>query len=377
MKGTRNRRQRGISLVELMVAMVVGLLLLSGVIQIFISSKATYETQERLARLQESGRFATMTLSRHLRMAGYVGCGGRGGSVFNNLAGFEDDVAYDFARGLYGSEFANTGPDDTDDDNPLDLGDDDLDDGSWSPALPADLTGNVTLGTDVLVVRGMAGRPVRALASESGNPIGSSNQFRVRHPNDFNGGDILMITDCRKSSIFQINTISHEAGDNRSVITRGGGNHTPGNEISSGPMPADQRYEHASEVARLETVAYYVGTDDGVPTLFRHVLSNPDGAAEPLIEGVENMQLLYGVDNNGNRSVDAYVTAADVEAADVWAEVIAVRFGLLVRSEQPVHDMPGTGGRLFSLAGTLVSVPDDNLQRQSFSGTVSLRNRAQ
>ena len=51
-------RSRGFSVIELMVAMAISLLLLGGVISIFVSSKSSYETNERLSRIQENGRFA-------------------------------------------------------------------------------------------------------------------------------------------------------------------------------------------------------------------------------------------------------------------------------------------------------------------------------
>ena len=66
-----NARQRGISLVEIMVALLLSLFLMGGVIQIYLSSKQTYRTQEGNSRLQENGRFAMEILSRQIRMAGY------------------------------------------------------------------------------------------------------------------------------------------------------------------------------------------------------------------------------------------------------------------------------------------------------------------
>jgi len=58
-----------------MVAMILTLILVSGVITIFISNKATYLTQDGLSRVQESGRFGLTFLSESLRWAGYSGCG--------------------------------------------------------------------------------------------------------------------------------------------------------------------------------------------------------------------------------------------------------------------------------------------------------------
>ena len=63
--------QHGFSLVELLVAMAIGLLLTAGVMQIFSSSKQTYRVQDNLSRLQESGRFAIIQVGNILRMTGF------------------------------------------------------------------------------------------------------------------------------------------------------------------------------------------------------------------------------------------------------------------------------------------------------------------
>ena len=69
---------KGFTLVEILIAMMIGLFLLAGVLQIFINSKQSYRMQEALARLQESGRFALDFLDRDIRMAGYRGCASPG-----------------------------------------------------------------------------------------------------------------------------------------------------------------------------------------------------------------------------------------------------------------------------------------------------------
>jgi len=65
-------RQWGLTLIEIMVALLIGAFLLAGVIQIFIVNKQTYRVQENLSRMQENGRFAMDYLSRYVRLAGYV-----------------------------------------------------------------------------------------------------------------------------------------------------------------------------------------------------------------------------------------------------------------------------------------------------------------
>jgi type IV pilus assembly protein PilW len=67
-------KQAGFSLVEIMIALLIGLFLMGGILQMFSASQQTYRMQSNLARLQENGRFALDFLARDLRMAGYWGC---------------------------------------------------------------------------------------------------------------------------------------------------------------------------------------------------------------------------------------------------------------------------------------------------------------
>jgi type IV pilus assembly protein PilW len=67
-------KQSGISLIEIMIALLIGLFLLGGILQMFSASQQTSRMQSNLARLQENGRFALDFLARDIRMAGYWGC---------------------------------------------------------------------------------------------------------------------------------------------------------------------------------------------------------------------------------------------------------------------------------------------------------------
>jgi type IV pilus assembly protein PilW len=101
-----SRHQRGIGLVEIMVALTLGLVLMGGVLQVFISNKQTYRMQEAHARLQENGRFAMEKLSRDIREAGYWGCASRSVSLTKtlNLLGDYRDYFYDFNVAVQGFE---------------------------------------------------------------------------------------------------------------------------------------------------------------------------------------------------------------------------------------------------------------------------------
>lgn len=68
------RVTRGFGLIEIMVAMVLGLIVSAGIVQIFIAAKTTYQSQNAAARMQEDARFVLSKLMQEIRMTGMYGC---------------------------------------------------------------------------------------------------------------------------------------------------------------------------------------------------------------------------------------------------------------------------------------------------------------
>ena len=66
-------RERGVSLIELLVALVIGSILILGALSVFIDSRATYRVNQSVSRMQENGLFALDEMARSLQLAGYWG----------------------------------------------------------------------------------------------------------------------------------------------------------------------------------------------------------------------------------------------------------------------------------------------------------------
>ena len=97
-------RVRGVTLVELMVGMALGLFLVGVMGTIFLGSKGTFQAQNHVARLQESARFSVDTVSADLRMAGFRGCRGLGvGTPLVNTLNTPTAFRYNFAQGVWAS----------------------------------------------------------------------------------------------------------------------------------------------------------------------------------------------------------------------------------------------------------------------------------
>src|SRR3990172_2134951 len=87
---------KGFSLVEMMVALTIGLIILAAISYIFVASRLTYSTQDNLSRLQENARFAVHYLTRDIHLAGFAGCTDDHTSIMNQLDNASSTFAFAF-----------------------------------------------------------------------------------------------------------------------------------------------------------------------------------------------------------------------------------------------------------------------------------------
>jgi type IV pilus assembly protein PilW len=262
--------QSGMTLIEIMIALLIGAFLLGGVLQIFVGSKQTNKMQEGLSRLQENGRFAMDFLAKDIRMAGYWGC--------ISQSNANTDVA-----------------------------------GTNNNAVNGD---NIDNGTDTITLRGALNETLAPITGACGT---------------------------------------------RDIA-----------------VPGEAFYTHPSS-----TISYRINNA---------VLERTDdlGVFQDLIEGIENMQILYGVDliplaaSVGDQTPNYYVTANNViapatgthKAAD-WSNVVSIRISLLaatVDDNLTAQPVPYTYN---GVTTTTVSVPPvtDRRMRRVFNATLAVRNR--
>lgn len=350
----------GFTLVELMVAVTIGLIILGAVAQIFATSSATYNVQEDLARAQESGRFAVDFLKRDLRMAGYAGC-------VNVTQAQNPDAAFTVNNRLNGTNFAtNFGG------QQHIAGFDYVSGTTWSPLLPANVfaAGEVRPETDVVAIRLGDTRGFR-LENDMANPTAALDI------QDFNGleqDDIVMLTDCNGIDIFQVSNVI-TPGNNDNIAHAASG--IPGNTDAN----LSQAYTDDAQLMKLWTRLYYIGTgSNGGPALFRKDLvkgnEGPGVAGQELVEGVESMHIVYGEDTTLDGSADIYRLPANI--TDI-SRVASVRISLLVRtltergaeSDQQTYDLLGDTTN----TSDDYDPTDDRRLRRMFTSTVQLRNQ--
>lgn len=361
------RRQRGVTLVELMISLLLGLLLTAGIIQVFAGNRVTYAFNDGLSRIQENARFSLDHIAYNARMAGYSGCLSDV-AIHNNLR-TEVDFRDDIVNGIQGHDFNGTGDNQTfvaAAANPAPSSNA----GNWSPPLPADLNNRVIPGSDVLVVRGISGT-----ASLLVSPFNTTTELITADPHDFLAGEVLVVSDCQKASIFQVTDITGSGSDVKLAHGDAAG-FSPGNAVAG--WTAEQDYGLGSEVARLHTLAFYVGRgEDGRPALYQMRLARQSSGtasafdAEELVAGIETMQVRYGIDSDNNGAVDTVVPAS---AVGDWSAVVSVEVTLLARA--PDEYGTETDTVVYRVGGTTGFRPaEDRRFRQVFSTTIGIRNR--
>lgn len=385
-------RQRGVSLIELMIAMAIGTLLLLGIVQVFSGTSNTFRANDALGRVQESGRFAMEFMRRDLRMAGHMGCINDRSHfapgvtpsfattmITNSTTATFDDAPFraQFHISLEGFEAKGSGVGDdlTLTDTPVAGSAAD-----WTPELPADLTGlggGLVSGSDIVVVRYFSSEAIRSYDTpgrfSSPDAVNSEIEFAadIHQPFPLRAGATYAVADCLRALVFQAS-----AFDGNTMQVQVGGL----NAQNLGAVAGS--FNRFREFFKAESTAFYVGISSttGEPALFRATLQT-DGTwrGEELVEGVENIQILYGADPDlWDRPTD-YLTAAGILAQtgsdlENWRGVVSIKLGMIVRS--PNTSSTPAPQESFSLLGTSIDPPDNSRQlRRSYENTIALRNR--
>ena len=337
---THRQKIRGLSLVEVMVAITISLILMAGAITLFVNNKVTYQVNDNLSRLQENARFAVDFMIHDLRMAGYFGCNNSIDKVTNT---FVDDAITDESSDL-GATIS-----------PLEGFNETL--GSWSPS-EDDVTSmqGLVANTDAITVRHLTGANTVVLD-------GNIGVLTVADLSTFAEDDAVAVSDCGGTDIFQIDTL---AGDTITPVS------TLSREYDTTGVATDPENPI---VSTLVAIRYYIGDDGDGPSLFREVIRNGDAQVERLIEGVESMHILYGVDDDADNVPDSYVQAGDALLSTVaqWESVVAVRIAMLLRTaEEYGQDIDANQ---YQLNDFTVNAANDRFKRRVFNTTVLLRNR--
>ena len=285
-----NKKQSGLTLIEIMIAVVISLILLAGVGQIYLSSKKTYRTTDALSRLQENGRFSLDFIVKSIRETDHMGCLYRKSTVFDGVSATNDNVV----AGLVNSDTITL----------------------------------ISASQDTMNVSSVAAAGASTIALDSAS--------------DFEDGDQILISDCEKGQTVTITSISG------STLT-----------IDS---PLKQAYSKRATVSKLITTIYSLGINvAGNPALF---MDDGSGVARELVEGIEDMQVQFGVDTDSNQVANYYVDPDSVSVSEM-NDVVSVKLSLAVRT---LTNNVAVQNRVYN------GVNDRRISK-NYVATVAIRNR--
>ncbi len=311
-------RQTGLSLVELMISMTIGLVLLLGITTLIVQQSSTRSEMEKSSRQIENGRYAMHILRDDIQLAGFYG-------------------EYSPASGVATAIPAN----------PCDPATATLGWDSAIPLVPVAIHGytadtaspscisNRVAGTPILVVR-RAETTITAVAA-------------------IDGSNYLQVSQCEPATApFVLTTVAA----NFTLTKRNCALNTP------------------SDLRKYLVRLYYLSTcnvcdtgGDTLPTLKMVEFVNGAATVIPLVEGIENMQFDYGIDTDGDGSPDSYTATP---AATAWANVMAVRVHLLARNNDPTTGY--TDPKTYSLGLTGTVTPGGQYKRHVYSELVRVIN---
>jgi type IV pilus assembly protein PilW len=305
-------RQRGVSLVELLVALLLGLFLLYALVEILVNGKQSFSSASHMSRLQENGRVATNLVVTDLKRAGYLGGNSYEEDIYGSTGKQTPSMTCATGDTTWGrmTDWYVSGLDDTN-------------------AGYACIPNGTYLRGDILTVRYAA--PWAAASLSANKMYLRSSLFQGKIFDGSNAGSLANVVDDEPNSVRELMAYSYFVGDS---------GRTCGGQI--------------------------------VPSLFRVRLDDSSRPlAEELLPGVEDLQVQYGTvaeDALGTAISGRYQDADDVNN---WTNVTSVRIWLLVRAE--CTETGFTDNSTYNL-GNKTYTPGDNFRRQLYSSAVMIRN---
>ncbi len=335
-----HHHQSGLSLIELMVSITIGLLVLVTLSTLFVNQSSTRTELDKSNRMIENGRYALDLLSDNLRLAGFYGAYDSGNAsaaliatppnpCSSNPAHIRDALPF-YVQGYNTNVTSDIA----------------------SP--PTCLPSTIKTGSDVLVIRraGLEALPAASAVSDTRYLQVSQCQFEA-------------------SNSFLLLTAPATYNLSKKACTT----------ANSGP---------AADLRSIRVQIYFIDTNnkpnDGVPTLkmvelidkvtypYSTYNSGSFTPAIPLVEGVEYMQVDYGVDTNDDGAPDSYVSTPAGTTVSNWSKVVSAKINIVSRNLDTTNSYTDSATYRLGTGGTVT--PGGHYKRHAYTQVVRLINPA-
>lgn len=353
---TPMKSSRGFTLVELMVGLAVGLVVSVIAISVFVSSRTLHSVNTSSNRMGENSRLAFDLLHRDLRSAGFQSCAQR------------TSAPPDSTLNAGNGGFLNSGTSGVQGHRGTGVG--------FAPALTAALAGIVVNPpdprSDIVSIRVPVDLLSLGLSASMAAASGVPNVGANTPGNTIVNGDIVLIANCKRSTMFQVTEAN--PATTGSLAHAVGGALQPGNSTTN----LQQIYNRSdSAVYRLQTRHYYVAPSalrPGTNSLWRFIVPSPAGATNPeeMAAGIDRMVVTYGVDTDviSDGMVNLYSNPDTVPGGN-WNRVLSARLQILTATTK---DGTARSAQTVQFAGSAVTATDKRL-RDVLTEVIALRSR--
>jgi type IV pilus assembly protein PilW len=354
------KSQRGVTLVELMISIVIALLLSIGLVSLFAQNKRSYYQNEDLARMQDNGRYATEQLARDLSMAGFYG----------QLSG----PTWFVPSALPAQTACGIG-------TPL------SDDLAIDPGAPIDWLYAIFPRGATGISDGFV--PQQAAISVVNNAVGTGRFACIGLPaaDLVDGSDLLAIkrvigTPVDHTAALPANRIYLGRRGSDGFLAQGSViNATGALQANPDPLQVTARdYEYSPRVYYVRTLDFADDELPAAPTLCRRILeAGPQMVEECLADGIETFQVEFGLDLSGDGNANVYVSGLDpnppvgtIPPDPEQMLLVSARVYVLARTLRP--DPTYTNDKTYTLGDRVVGPFNDRFYRRVFTTTVMVRN---
>lgn len=350
------KKQSGFSIVELMITLVISIAITTGLFSIYLNTRLSQELIQANAKIQESGRFALEYLKRDIRMISYKGCSSNKQKIIKvkasnfpaNYNSYEQEiVGFDIKTDWHiNTQFEEA----------------------------STLVVRPKIGTSAFLISRMAsiGTPLTQSQLNKTDPLIIDTQSNLNLKQD----DIVYISDCFNTDLFSLSAHPITSNNALTLLHSTDTNLVP--ELS-------KVYQKNAYIAKYQSYFYFVGdtqrmnkTGDKVYALYQadinYSVSPTRYSVNELIEGVENLQILYGEVLPTNNI--KYVKSSDVSD---MKNVSSMQLGLLISSSTNVRESDDTN--TYYIAQQAINTSGENSHaidkrlRHAFNSTINIRNR--
>lgn len=414
---TPPHKQQGLSIVELMIAIAIGLIITAAVSSVYISSKSSATYQNEVIKIQENGRLATDLIGRSLMSVSFQGCASLqstptitsgvsiiSSSTLNTASANYNLQRLNFAQGIDGvNNVSGTS--------------------LLQTAIGTLPTGvSVKPGTDILAIYGTNGIAASVLQGEVASGVIAAvdlnnNQIRIEKNSEETGvcpssptstrysgfcpGDIVLANNCRAGRIFEVTSITN----NGTSVDLNHGATGVNSSINVGNNPATwtplsaagQRFltSDGAEVSKLLGRIYFVGTDNKL-YVRESAASAPVAIIDSIDGRIEDLQVTYGISSSStnDRSPNCFLTADRLGSAALpsvctgtgqtanWSDVMSVKISFVIASNaNNIAPVANTFNYKTDVTNSdsgvaaITAASNDKRLRRVYSTTITLRNR--